>query len=267
VLRKLLICGLVAGLCGGLLSTGFASLVGEPALERAIAFEAAHDRTSGAMPGMAGMPGASRDNSAPAPVSRGLQKSAGLLTAAIVYGLALGGIFALAFAIAYGRVVRTGPRATAYGLAAAAFTVVYLVPFLKYPASPPGASDPTTIGRRTALYVTMIAISVLAAVAAARMRRALEPRIGAHSANLSAAIAFVVVVVAAGLALPSVNEIPRGFPAPALWRFREASVGMQAVLWLTIGLVFAPTAQRAMSGARLIPRRAARRAVPAGARD
>jgi hypothetical protein len=200
----------------------------------------------------------------PAPVSRGLQKSAGLLTAALVYGVALGGIFALVFAIAYGRVARATPRATAYGLAAAAFVVVYLVPFVKYPASPPGTTNPSTIGRRTFLYVTMIAISVLAVVIAARLRPVLEKRLGDHAAKLGAGLAFVVVVVAAGLVLPAVNEVPQDFRATTLWRFREASVGMQAVLWLTIALVFAPTAQRVMNGQPILPRRAARRAAVAG---
>lgn len=250
MLRKLLICGLVAGLCGGVLATGFASLAGEPAVDRAIAYEDAKD--AGAMP-------AGHDHAAaPAPVSRGVQKSAGLLTASVVYGLALGGLFALAFAFAYGRVVRAGPRATAYGLAAAAFVVVYLVPFLKYPASPPGATDPDTIVKRTLLYATMVAISVLAAVAASRLRRALVKRLGGHRANLAAGLAFVVIVLAAGLALPSIHEIPRDFPATALWTFREASIGMQAVLWLSIGLVFGPLAQRAMSGQPIVPRRSAR---------
>jgi lysylphosphatidylglycerol synthetase-like protein (DUF2156 family) len=248
MLRKLLICGLVAGICGGLLATGFVMLVGEPAVDRAIAYEDAKD----APEPMAGM---HHEAAAPAPVSRGLQKSVGLTTAAVVYGLALGGIFALVFAIAYGRVGRSGPRATAYALTAAAFTIVYLVPFVKYPASPPGATDAATIGKRTALYATMVAISLLAAVAAARLRPLLARRLAGHAADVAAGVAFVAIVVAAGLALPSVDEIPRDFPATTLWRFREASVGMQAVLWLTIGLVFAPAAQRVMTGEPMLRRR------------
>lgn len=254
MLRKLLICGLAAGACGGLLATGFVSLAGEPAMDRAVAYEHAHDRT--ARP-------AGVEHDAPAPVSRALQKSAGLLTAALVYGLALGGIFALVFAVAYGRVARAGPRATAYGLAGAAFVVVYLVPFLKYPASPPGASDPSTIGRRTLLYVTMIAVSVLAAVVAVRVQPALGRRVSAHAANLGAGLAFVAIVVAAGLALPPVHEVPRDFPATTLWRFREASLGMQAVLWSTIGLAFGSAAQRVMSGKPVIPGRIFRQAAVA----
>jgi hypothetical protein len=56
--------------------------------------------------------------------------------------------------------------------------------------------------------------------------------------------------VGAALMLPGVHEVPRDFPATTLWRFREASVGMQAVLWATIGVVFAWAAQRAMVGAQ-----------------
>jgi Probable cobalt transporter subunit (CbtA) len=232
MLRTLLICGLVAGACAGLLAFGFASLAGEPSVDRAIAYEesASHHDAEG-----------------PAPVSRAVQKSAGLLTASVVYGLSLGGLFALAFAFAYGRVGRAGPRVTAYWLAAAAFVTVFLVPFLKYPASPPGATDPDTIGGRTLLYVTMIAISLLAAVAAARLRR--------RTGTLGALVAYVVIVVVAALALPSIRELPGDFPAAALWAFREASIGMQAVLWLTIGLVFAPLAERAMTGQPLLARR------------
>jgi hypothetical protein len=159
-------------------------------------------------------------------------------------------------------VARGSPRATAYGLAAAAFVVVYLVPSVKYPASPPGATDTDTIGTRTALYVTMIAISLLAAVFAARLRPTLRRRFDTATANFGTALAFLVVVVAGGLVLPGVHEIPSGFPATALWRFREASVGMQAVLWTTIGLVFAPAAQRVLTGQPIIARR---RAVSHGA--
>jgi predicted cobalt transporter CbtA len=220
MLRNLLICGLVAGVCAGTLAAGFATVTGEPAIDHAIAYEGAH----------AG------------PVSREVQKSAGLLTATVVYGLSLGGLFAIAFAVAYGRVGRATPRATAYGLAAAAFVVVFLVPFLKYPASPPGATDPETIGTRTLAYATMIAISLLAATAALRVRRS--------RGNLAAAVLFVVVVGAAGLALPAFHEVPGDFPASTLWSFRAASIGTQAVIWLTIGLMFGPLAQRTMRHAR-----------------
>jgi predicted cobalt transporter CbtA len=244
MLRNLLICGLIAGLCGGLLAAGFASLVGESQVNRAIAFESARDKAEGA------------PEEAPV-VSRTMQKSFGLLTAAVVYGLSLGGLFALAFAAAYGRIGRASPARTSVLLALGAFVTVYLVPFVKYPANPPAIGDPDTIGKRTALYVTMIAISLLAALAAVRFRAALKERRSDSTSTLAAGALYLVIVVIAGLALPSINEVPATFPAVTLFRFREASIGMQLVVWTTIGLVFAATAQRVMAGQPIFGRREA----------
>ena len=252
MLRNLLLCGLVAGLCAGLVSTGFASLAGEPAIDRAIAYEDAQAA-------------AGHDDGAaePVPVSRALQKTGGLLTALVVDGVALGGIFALVFAFAYGRLGRASPRATAYLLAGAAFVVLFLVPFVKYPATPPAVGDPDTIGRRTALYATMFAISVLAAIAAGRLRPVLRERLDGHAATGLGLLAYLIVVVAAGLALPGIHEVPADFPANTLWRFREASVGLQLTLWATIGTLFGFAAQRVMTGRPVLARRRARLAAAA----
>nr|WP_278367494.1 CbtA family protein [Acetobacter orientalis] len=48
-------------------------------------------------------------------------------------------------------------------------------------------------------------------------------------------------------AMPDVNEVPAGFPAVVLWRFREASIGMQLVLWSSMGLLFGTLAQRLLT--------------------
>jgi protein-S-isoprenylcysteine O-methyltransferase Ste14 len=236
MLRTLLIWGLLAGFCGGLLAAGFASVTGEKQVDASIAIETAKAK-------------AAHEPEEPALVSRGLQKSLGLLTASIVYGLALGGIFAIVFAVAYGRVGRASPATTALLLALGAFVVVYLVPFLKYPANPPATGNPDTIGRRTELYLLMISISVLAAIAASRLRATLRERVDPSVATGIGAAAFLVIVVGAGLIMPGVHEIPADFPATVLWNFRLSSIGMQAVLWTTIGLVFAVAAQRVMTRA------------------
>lgn len=234
MLRKLLICGLVAGFVAGLLAFGFAHVAGEPAVDQAIAYEEAH--------------------SAPAPpgeeelVSRDTQRGFGLLTASTVYGLALGGILALVFAYAYGRVGRASPARTAFMLAAAAFVVVYLVPFIKYPPNPPAVGHEDTINDRTALYLVMIWISVLAAIAAVLLRRTLAERRPPQVATFLAGLSYLVIVVVAGLALPTFREIPETFPATTLYQFRMASVGTQLIMWTTIGLVFGAAAQRVMTG-------------------
>jgi hypothetical protein len=62
-------------------------------------------------------------------------------------------------------------------------------------------------------------------------------------------------VIVAGLALPTINEVPATFPAVPLFKFREASIGMQMIIWTTIGLVFAATSQRVMAGQPIFGRR------------
>jgi predicted cobalt transporter CbtA len=253
MLRNLLVCGLLAGLVAGLLAAGFASLAGEPAVDQAIAFEEAN-----APPG---------EEEEPPPVARSTQKGLGLVTASTVYGLAFGGIFALVFAYVYGRVAHAGPGRTALWLAAAGFVVIFLVPFVKYPPNPPAVGDPGSIGERTALYIVMVWISIFAAMAAVRLRRALAQRRPAETATLLAGAAYLALVVAAGLAMPSVQEVPDAFPATTLWRFREASLGTQLVMWSVLGLGFAAGAQRVMTGRPVFPARRPGRGATAAARD
>ncbi len=243
MIRTLLIWGLLAGLCGGLLATGFSEVAGEPAVNQAIAFEDAQAKAAG-------------EPHEHATVSRGVQRTAGLFTAAAIYGISMGGLFALAFAFAYGRVGRASPGRTALWLGAGGFLVVFLVPFLEYPANPPSVGDPATIGRRTELYLAMIVCSLLAAVAALRIRAWLAARRDPTAATVVAGLSYLAVVVAAGLILPGIHEVPRNFPATTLWRFREASVGMQVVLWATIGVIFSVAARRVMAGEPVLRRRA-----------
>lgn len=147
--RNLLVRGMLAGLAAGVLAFVVAYLLGEPRVDAAIAYEESH----------------SHEHEMEI-VSRTLQSTAGLATGVLVYGVALGGIAALAFCFALGRIGRFGPRATALLLAGAALVAVYLVPFLKYPANPPSVGDPDTIGKRTLLYFLMMLLGVLLAVAA-----------------------------------------------------------------------------------------------------
>jgi hypothetical protein len=230
MVRSLLVRGMLVGAAAGLLAFAFAFVFGEPDVQHAIDFE---DRLAH---------GADAEI-----VARGLQRSLGLLTGTLVMGIALGGMFALAFAWAYGRIGALGPRPAAAVLALAAYLTVVVVPFTKYPANPPTIGNPGTIGRRTVLYVLMIAISLLAALAAGRIRRRMLARLGAWNAALAAIAAFVLVIAAAELILPVVHETPAGFPADVLYRFRLASLGVQLTLWTTIGLGFGAVAERLLA--------------------
>jgi hypothetical protein len=231
--RSLLLRGMLAGLVAGALASGVARLFGEPWVSSAISFGEQQAGTSSAV----------------ALVSRDVQGSLGLLAAVVVYGVALGGIFALVFAAVYGRVRQASPARTALWLGVAAFVVVYLVPFLKYPANPPAVGRPETIGLRTALYVSMLAISVLGALFALWLDRRVQGRLGSGGAVLTSVGSYLAIAVVGGWLLPAVNEVPSGFPAVTLWNFRIASVAIQAVQWTVIGLLFGYLATRAFDGA------------------
>ncbi|MFD8048653.1 hypothetical protein DMH26_25755 [Streptomyces sp. WAC 05379] len=230
--RKLLVRGMLAGLAAGVLALIVAYVLGEPSVDKAIGFEEAH--------------AAGHEHEVEL-VSRSLQSTAGLATGVLIYGVSFGGIAALAYCFALGRVGRFSPRATALLLSGCALLAVYVVPFLKYPANPPAVGDPDTIGRRTTLYFLMMVLSVLLAVAATILGRRLAPRLGNWYATVVAVAAFALVVGLAFAFLPAVNEVPADFPATVLWRFRLSALAMQATLWAGFGLLFGELAERLLN--------------------
>ena len=231
--RGLLIRGMLAGLAAGILAFVFAKLFGEPQVDKAIAFEEATSPPSDEAP----------------LVSRGMQSTLGLLTGTVVYATALGGIFALAFAAAYGRVGKASPRTTAAVLAVVGFVVIFLVPFTKYPSNPPAVGNDDTIGYRTKIYFVMIAISIFAAIAALRLGRDFVRRLGPWNGVLAAVGAFIALIVVGQLLMPSLDEVPKDFPTSVIWHFRVATLGTHAVIWATLGLGFGAAAQRLLQSA------------------
>jgi Probable cobalt transporter subunit (CbtA) len=223
--RSLLIRGMVVGVLAGLLVFFAAHWLGEPQVDRAIIFEASVEQASGEAP-------------EPEIVSRRIQKTAGLLTAAAVYGAALGGIFGLVFAYCYGRIGPSRPRTLSAFLACIGFVAIAFVPSLKYPANPPAIGNPDTIGIRTGAFFLMILMSIVAAVLSLKISRISTRRLGSWNGGLLGVGSFLVVVGVCAYVLPVINEVPAGFPADVLWRFRLSAWALQAILWAAIGLLF-----------------------------
>src|SRR3984885_13271152 len=95
----LLVRGMLIGIVAGILSFAFLRIVGEPQVDRAIAFETAMDAAKdkakadeAAAKGMV-MP---KEDPEPELVSRPVQAGIGLFTAAAIYNTAFVGLFALA---------------------------------------------------------------------------------------------------------------------------------------------------------------------------
>ena len=229
--RSFLVRGLLAGLIAGLVAFGVAYLVGEPAINAAIAIEEA-----GALADHHAHHQAASEGSAASEVPRILQSTAGLLTGTIVAAVTLGGLLGVLSALALGRLGRLGVRGVSLSLAAIGFVSVSLMPFVAYPPNPPGIGHPDTIGARTALYFIILAGSVIAAVTAVLVGRELADRWGAWYATLTAVAGYLVVTFTAMALLPSYSEVPVGYPAILLYEFRAASLLTQLALWATLGI-------------------------------
>lgn len=212
--------------------------------------------------------------------SRGVQSGIGIAVGYVLFAVAIGGMYAVVYSLAYGRIGVLKARALAMLLAGAGFLLVYLVPFLKYPANPPAVGHEDTIGPRSGLYLTMVAASLLFGVLATALARRLTRKMTTWSAVLIAGAAFAVVMGVLMLLLPTVGELSAdvatygrhatetplpllnpqgaivfpGFDADVLYRFRLYSLIAQLIIWGVIGLIFGVLAERLMerSGQRAV---------------
>jgi hypothetical protein len=271
--KRIILRGALWGGLGGLLAFVFARIFAEPIIQRAIDYEGARDEAMESLSHPGGMAG---HHDAPEVFSRSIQSNVGIGVGMILFGVAMGALFAVAYCVVYGRFSSLPPATLALLLAGGMFFALYLVPFLKYPANPPSIGHGETISIRTGLYLTMVVASVLALVAAVWLARRLESRFGGYSAALMAGAGFVVVIAIVMLSLPSLGQLgvnvaeygnqatetPQplldaqgniliaGFSADDLYAFRLYSVGAQLILWATIGLGFAPMATKLLGGAQ-----------------
>ncbi len=220
-MRRYLRDGALAGLAGGAALALVLLATGEESIGRAVELEA------GANPGAGG------DEM----FSRGAQQAGGAL-AALIWGLCLGVVFAVAYVVLRRHLATRSDWRAAVGLAGVSFLTLNLVPFLKYPANPPSVGDPATIGRRTILYLLMLAWSVVSTAAAWRAARWLDGRGWPDHARLPAVAGLYAAVVVVGLAaLPGSPDVV-GAPATLVWRFRLASLAGTTAFWAVAGTAF-----------------------------
>lgn len=236
--RAFLIRGLIAGLLAGLATFFVAYQVGEPHVEAAIALEEANaaGAEAPATDGHSHSHADEGDEGGGTEVSRPNQRTWGLLTGSMTVAIALGGVVALIAAGAAGRMRRLSVAQSTTVISLIGFVAFALVPFLKYPATPPAVGNGDTIGHRTGVYFGFLLVSLVVAVAATVLATRYAPVIGTYGAVVGGIAGYLVVMVIAGLVFPTVNEVG-SFPADELWFFRRASLMTLATMWAVIGVV------------------------------
>ncbi|MDX6254614.1 MAG: hypothetical protein QOJ11_948 [Frankiales bacterium] len=270
--RKLIGRGIIAGAFAGLLAFVFARIFAEPVISAAIRYGSGRDAAQAVLDKAAGLPTAA---DGPDIFSRTVQANIGIGVGMILFGAAMGALFAVVYTICLGRVGNLRPRVLAMLVAGAGFLGIYLVPFLKYPANPPSIGHAETIGARGGLYLGMVLASVVFLVLATMAGQRLQPRFGNWNASLLAGAGFVVAIGIVMAVLPQLGHLAAnqahyglhatetplpltdatgtivfpGFPADTLAAFRLYSVAAQLLLWSALGLVFGPMAERVLAPA------------------
>jgi hypothetical protein len=266
--QRFVLRGFAAGALGGLLAFAFGRVVAEPLIQRAIDYAKGREAAENALRRAAGLAAAAPD---PELFSRGLQRNLGFGVGMVLFGIAMGGLLAVAYVLATrGMRPTVRPRTVALAIAAAGFAAVFLLPFLKYPANPPGVGHPDTIHARGSLYLAMVGISVVSVIGAVLAARRLMRRLGSWNATLLAVLGLAVWLAIVMKILPSLGhlhsnqaqfgnlatETPQplrnrsgtivspAFPADVLYQFRLYAVIAQLILWGTIGVAFGALAER-----------------------
>ena len=200
---RVILRGALAGLVAGVLGSGFARIFAEPFIDQAIDYEYGRDRLLAVLNRAAGRP-VTADG--PEIFSRHVQSTIGAASGIIAFSAAMGALVAVAYLVLHGRFA-VRPRHLAWLIAGFGFLGVYLLPFVKYPASPPAIGHLFTIGTRSQLYLAMVAGSLVLLGLAAYLARRLTPRLGVLNATLLSAVAFLVVYSVLIGVLPSLGDL------------------------------------------------------------
>jgi hypothetical protein len=200
---RVILRGALSGFVAGVLGFIFARSFAEPVIDKAIDYESGRDAVLAALNHAAGRPAAP---DGPAIFSRSIQSTIGVATGIIAFSVAMGALIAVAYLVLHGR-FSIRPRNLVWMIAGFGFLGVYLLPFVKYPANPPAIGHSFTIHTRGALYLAMVAGSLILLVLAVWLARRLMPRFGMTGAVVLAAVAFLVAYgVLIGL-LPSLGNL------------------------------------------------------------
>lgn len=215
---------LIAGLAGGLVMGLFHYFLSEPFIRIAIDLE---EKAANVYE--------------PTIVSRSIQEPM-LVVGSAIYGLLVGAIVAIVFAILGSRIPGRRPDVKAAILTGVLWWSEALLPFLKYPANPPGVGDPATVYFRQNIQIGFMVLSAIIIIATwvvywflGRWWRTPQLRRWRPVATLL----FYGVMASLLFVLTPDNPDAITAPAKLVWDFRILSMFGQVIFWATLGGVLA----------------------------
>ena len=227
-LGSVLKAAVVAGLIAGAITAGFHTLLLEPLIERAIDLEEQASHPPG--------------HAVQAPLIDRPAQRGGLVLGFVLYGALWGVLFGL---VAYGmRTLQPAAWTTArfgFTLALLLGWSVAMLPFLKYPANPPGVGEAATIAYRQGLYLGFLGLSGVGTAAAVGVHHWLKWSAQLASSRRThaamAVVVYVIYVTVVYLAMPA-NPDPVEMPPELVWPFRAVAFLGLILFWAALGGAF-----------------------------
>ncbi|NNG40428.1 CbtA family protein [Flexivirga sp. ID2601S] len=196
--------GALAGLVAGILGFVFMRIFAEPLIDQAVSYESSRDEMIAALRRAAGL---SVETEGHEMFSRTTQETFGAATGVVGISVAMGVLVAVGFLVLHGK-VHVRPRTLAWQIAGFGFLGIFLLPFVKYPASPPAVGHEFTIRTRGVLYLSLVLVSLVLLGLAVFAAYKLTPRLGALRAVLLAGLCFLALFGVALALFPSVGDLP-----------------------------------------------------------
>lgn len=160
----------------------------------------------------------------------------GQVVASVVLGMAFGALFGVVFMLSNRALPGKSNLAKAVMLAGIMWFALYVVPFVKYPPTPPAVGDPETITLRIILYVVLVAASGVCAIGSAKVYSYLTRHLAARHAALAGISCYAILTAGMCIALPS-NPEPV-INQEILDGFKTASIAGVTGFWLSLGAIF-----------------------------
>jgi predicted cobalt transporter CbtA len=162
-----------------------------------------------------------------------LWQKGGEIVAGTILGTSIGALFGLVFAYARNSLPGSNNKKKGIILAGIMFSVLFLVPALKYPGNPPAVGDPETIVYRQGLYIGMLAVSGFSALGLALLYRNIghkESKKGIIPLIYAAIIAIAFIILP-----PNPDDIT--ISMDLVMNFRIVSTLTIGLFWGILGII------------------------------
>ncbi len=155
----------------------------------------------------------------------------GQVFASVILGVSIGSLFGIVYYLTRKRLPGGRYITKSIALAATMGVVLYLIPFLKYPAVLPGTGSEDTLALRTMLYIGFVIMSGVGAIACYKIVTSLKKH-----GRVIGPIVYVALVSCLFIVMPS-NAESTDIPREMVDGFRMMSVIGVFSFWITNGLL------------------------------